>query len=173
MSSLFGLDDDGFRYVLSWLNIGCICMLDIAIGNVDERLLWLHSLHTMDSKAFDEYKHSHSSLRWLISRGARATDIRTKGDKFSSKDRITDQTFTGIGLSCVQNVDTGGADSIQYNSAVRYTCRNREITADTNKIVSVRARRCRHLISIDLSGCDSISDIGILAIAHGCHDLHT
>ena len=54
MSSLFDLSDDGFRHVLSWLDVGCICKLDIAIGNVDERLLWLHSLCTMDSKAIDE-----------------------------------------------------------------------------------------------------------------------
>ena len=70
MSFLLDLSDDGFRYVLSWLDVGCICNLDVAIGNNDERLLWLHRLHTMDSKAVDEYEHGHSSLRWLISRGA-------------------------------------------------------------------------------------------------------
>ena len=75
MSSLFDLDDDGFRHVLCWFDVGCICKLDIAIGNVDERSWWLHSLHTMDSKAVDEYEHNHSSLRWLISRGAGATKI--------------------------------------------------------------------------------------------------
>ena len=75
MASLFDLSDDGFRYVLSWLDVGCICKLDVAIGNVDQRLMWLNSLYTMDSKAIDEYEHSNSSLRWLISRGARATKI--------------------------------------------------------------------------------------------------
>ena len=75
MSSIFALDDDGFRCVLSWLDVGCICKLDIAVCNKDERSLWLRSLHTMDSKAVDEYEHNHSSLRWLISRGARATKI--------------------------------------------------------------------------------------------------
>ena len=111
MSSFFELGDDGFRDVLSWLDVGCICRLDIAVGNVDERLLWLRSLHTMDSKAVDEYGHSHSSLRWLISRGARATAIRIRGINLES-DRITDQSFRGIGLLCALEVDTGGADAI-------------------------------------------------------------
>ena len=58
MSRLFQLGDDSFHYLLSWLDLVCICELDIAIGNNDERLLWLHRLHTMDSKAVDEYERS-------------------------------------------------------------------------------------------------------------------
>ena len=139
MSSLFDLDDDGFRRVLSWLDVGCICKLDVAIGNVDERLLWLRSLQTMDSKAVDEHEHSHSSLRWLISRGAKATEIRTKQTNLKS-DRITDQTFAGIGLLCVHNVDTSNANGIQIHSGARHSLRNREIKADTNKVIAVRPR---------------------------------
>ena len=170
MFSIFELGDDGFREVLSWLDVGCICRLDIAIGNVDERLLWLRSLHTMDSKAVDEYGHSHSSLRWLISRGARATMIRVKGINLES-DRITDQTFEGIGLLCAQNVDNGGGDAIHVHSSIRYSLRNREIKVDTNTVVSVRPWGCHQLTSIDLGGCGSISDIGLSAIAEGCHHL--
>ena len=78
MSRLFQLGDDSFHYLLSWLDLICICELDIAIGNNDERLLWLHSLHTMDSGLVDEYGHTHLSIRWLITRGARATRIRIR-----------------------------------------------------------------------------------------------
>ena len=154
ISSLFDLNEDGFRHVLSWLDVDCICKLDIAIGNADQKLLWLHSLHTMNSKAIDEYAHGHSSMRWLISRGARATEIRTKGTNLES-DRITDQTFAGIGLLCVHNVDTSSANGIQIHSGARYSLRNREIKADTNKVIAVRPRSCRHLISINLAGCGS------------------
>ena len=170
MSSFFELGDDGFRDVLSWLDVGCICMLDIAVGNVDERLLWLRSLQTMDSKAVDEYGHSHSSLRWLISRGARATAIRIRGINLES-DRITDQSIKGIGLICAQKVDTGGADAIHIQSAIRYSLCNREIKVDTNKVVFVRPRGCHQLTSINLSDCRSISDISMSAIAEGCHQL--
>ena len=62
MSLLFKLGDDAFVSFLSWLDIGSICSLDTAVGNRDERLMWLHSLHSIDSKAIDEYKHCHSSL---------------------------------------------------------------------------------------------------------------
>ena len=51
MSRLFELDDDALRSLLSWLDIDSICSLDTAVGNVDERLMWLHSLHSIDSKA--------------------------------------------------------------------------------------------------------------------------
>ena len=78
MSHFFQLGDDSFHYLLSWLDLVCIGRLDTAIGNEVERSLWLHILHMMDSKAFDEYEHSHSSIRWLITRGARATRIRVK-----------------------------------------------------------------------------------------------
>ena len=170
MSSIFELGDDGLRYVLSWLDVGCICRLDIAVGNVDERLLWLRSLHTIDSKALNVHGHSHSSLRWLISRGARATEIRITGINLES-DRITDETFEGIGLLCAQNVGTGGADAIHIRGGARYSLRNREINVDTNKVVSVRPWGCHHLTSINLDWCRSISDIGLSAIAEGCHHL--
>ena len=78
MSRLFQLCENSFHYLISWLDLVCICRLDTAIGNEVERSLWLHRLLMMDSKVVDEYKHSHSSIRWLITRGARATRIRVK-----------------------------------------------------------------------------------------------
>ena len=93
MSLLFKLDDDAFVRLLSWLDIGSICSLDTAVGNKDERLMWLDSLHLIDSKAIARYAHHHSSIRWLIMRGARATSIRVR--RLDSQ--ITDTTFAGVG----------------------------------------------------------------------------
>ena len=59
VSCLFELDNDSFHNLLSWFDLVCICMLDIAIGNIDERFSWLRSLHTMDTKVVNEYEHSH------------------------------------------------------------------------------------------------------------------
>ena len=75
MSHLFELGDNAFVSLLTWLDFGSICSLDTAVGNKDDRLMWLHRLHMMDSKAVDEYKHCHSSIMWLIMRGARATSV--------------------------------------------------------------------------------------------------
>ena len=102
MSSLFQLGVDSFRHLLSWLDIGSICYLDIAVGNVGERLLWLHSLQMMDSQVVDEYEHNHSSIRWLIMRGARITRIRLA--EIEDIGRINDETFRGIGILYVPNM---------------------------------------------------------------------
>ena len=99
MSRLFKLGDDDFRCLLSWLDIRSICCLDIAVGNKDERSIWLHSLHSIDSKAVDDYKHCHASIRWLILirwlvlRGARATSINHDG------------IFAGVGMLFSQNME--------------------------------------------------------------------
>ena len=106
MSRLFKLGDDAFVSLLSWLSVGSICSLDTAVGNVDERLMWLHSMHSIDSKSIDEYKHYHSSIRWLIKRGARATSIRARRSKLTSDRQITDMTFAGVGMLFTQNADS-------------------------------------------------------------------
>ena len=179
MSHLFDLGDDNFHHLLSWLDLVSLCKLDIAIGNVDERLFWLHSLHTMDSEAVDKREHSHSSIRWLIRRGARATRIRIGGTKLG-RNRITDQTFAGVGNLFTSNADiddmnhnlsNGGACTLKNDGTVRYRLRSRYIATETNTVVSVRPWGFHHLTSIDLSNCDGISDIGVSAIAEGCHQL--
>ena len=111
MSRLFQLSDDSFHYLLSWLDLVCICKIDIAIGNEDERSLWLRSLHTMDTKAVDEYKHCHSSIRWLIGRGVRATIIQIRQRYFHKEsDGITDETFAGVGILSTPKADTNDGD---------------------------------------------------------------
>ena len=53
MSRLFELGEDVFVSLLSWLDIRSICSLDTAVGNKDERLMWLQSLHSIDSKSIE------------------------------------------------------------------------------------------------------------------------
>ena len=102
MSRLLSLCDDSLRNLLSWLDLRSICHLDNAIGNVDERLLWLHSLQMMDTQAVDKHQHCHLSIRWLIRSGARTTVIRLS--RLNQKDSITDETFAGIGIHFVPTV---------------------------------------------------------------------
>ena len=180
MSRLFELGDDAFARSLSWLDIGSICSLDTAVGNIVERLMWLHSLHSIDSKAIDLYEHCHSSILWLIMRGARATSIRAR----RSNSQITDVTFAGVGIVSTQNVDSvnqgflrwlgikcdtsNGLDKASYNrtqglsqvtSIVLYDCQRL-----SNIGVSAIAQGCPLLTSINLGYCTSISDIGVSAI---------
>ena len=106
MSCLFKLGDDAFVSVLSWLDIGSICSLDTAVGNIDERLMWLYILNSIDCKAIDQLEHCHLSIRWFIMRGARATSIRAMRSDLTSDHQITDMTFAGVGALCTQNVDS-------------------------------------------------------------------
>ena len=114
MSRLFKLGERAFVSLLSWLDIGSICSLDTAVGNKDERLMWLRSLHSIDSKAFDEYEHCHLSIMWLIMRGARATSIRATRSNLTSDRQITDMTFAGVGILCTQNVDSANQGFLSW-----------------------------------------------------------
>lgn len=175
MSCLFRLGDDGLRYLISWLDFASIGYLDIAVGNVAERLLWLHSLLTIDTKAIDEYRHSHASIRWMIMRGTRTTIIRVKdrSDTVIGRqgDDITDETFADLGLLYSEGADTLGFGSTISESILRLKLRNSDIGNFENYLSSnmtIRSWSCSHLTLIHLRGCLRISDFGLSAIAQGC-----
>ena len=165
MSCLFQLGDGVFLYLLSWLDIDSIRTLDIAIGNAEERLLWLRSLHMIDSKAIDEYEHCHSSIRWLIMRGARVTRIRAKNLRYGSNQKITDQTIIGVDILPARNVNL--VDGI-FLSSSQINC---ETTNDVGVGVPVKKQLNSQLTAIDLSECMRITDAGVLAIAQNCPHL--
>ena len=173
MAQLFILDDDDFRCLLSWLDIDSICCLDIAVGNKNERSIWLRSLHSIDSKRIDEYNHCHNSIRWLITRGARATKIR-------SDRRITDQTFAGVGKVPLQGFPQLTAIDFSRNFSIMETI-DRLLDGifsddadgwsdvDVSDIcLSAIAQGCPQLTAINLDSCTAVTDAGISAIAQGC-----
>ena len=45
MSRLFELGEDSFHHLLSWLDLVCLCKLDIAIGNEDEIIVAAQLAH--------------------------------------------------------------------------------------------------------------------------------
>ena len=167
MSRLFKLGDDAFRSLLSWLDIGSICSLDTAVGNKDERLRWLHSLHSIDSMAIDDYEHYHSSIIWLIMRGARATSIRARRSNLTSDRQITDMTFAGVGILFTQNVDSVNKGFLSLLGK-RTNC---DTSDGSDKAEFIGTQGWSRLTSIDLGGCWRISDVGVSAIAQGCPQL--
>ena len=165
MSHLFELGDDNFCCLLNWLDIGSICSLDIAVGNEDERSMWLHSLHSIDSASVDKYEHCHSSIRWLIMRGARATIIRARRSDRTLDNQITDETFAGVGVLFTENMDLinrgfSGLSGTNFNAS-----------NGLDRAIFVRKQSWSPLTLIDLSNCRSISDAGVSAIAQGCPQL--
>ena len=144
MSCLFKLGDDAFVNLLNWLDVGSICSLDTAVGNKDERLMWLHSLHSMDSKAIDEHEHCHSSVMWLIKRGARATSIRARRSNLTSDRQITDMTFAGVGILCTHNVNSVDQGFLSWLGM------NCDTSNGLNKAVFIRTQGLSQVTSIDL-----------------------
>ena len=183
MSRLLRLGGDSLNSLLSWLDLRSICYLDIAVGNVDERLLWLHSLQTIDSQAVEEYEHVHASIRWLIIRGARTSRIRVRRFQNGS-DIITDETFAGMGNLSVYVVRSKKLAIVQRNVLRRIFCfnlRRREITTTNgpDTIISVGVPGCPHLKHIDIPGPDDMScsdrvtDIGLSSIVQACPHLES
>ena len=194
MSCLFQLGDDGFRSVLSWLDFASICYLDIAVGNKAERLLWLHSLHTIDSAAIDGYEHCHSSIRWLITRGARTTRIQVRRIVTTSQgeknDTINDLTFASVDFicawmanylnkGCVLNTDETETETPKSSgkilesdlSSASSKCRG--VTNSAECSVPIRIQGCLYMTSvtsIDLYNCN-VSDIRMSTIAQSCPQL--
>ena len=183
MSRLFQLHDDVFRRLFSWLDFCSLRFFDIAVGNVDERLFWLHSLHTIDSKAVDEYGHCHSSIRWLIKRGARTSTIRVRRNMLNSN-QITDLTFAGVGVLSARNENFDVGDFLFNAGGVATSIGGIEMATKVsgaiprncgfaNDAVIGVSNVCPNLTSIDLSHCEYLSDTGVSAIAQGCPHLTT
>ena len=144
MSRLFQLGDDLFVSLLSWLDINSICSLDTAVGNLVERLIWLRSLNSIDSKVIDDYQHCHSSIKWLIMRGARATSIRARRSNRTSDRQITDMTFAGMGILFTQNVDSVNQGLFSW---LGIKC---DTSIDLDKAVFIRTQGLSQVASIDL-----------------------
>ena len=106
--------------------------------------MWLHSLHSIVSKAIDEYEHCHSSVMWLIKRGARATSIRARRSNLTSDRQITDMTFAGVGILCTHNVNSVDQGFLSWLGM------NCDTSNGLNKAVFIRTQGLSQVTSIDL-----------------------
>ena len=141
----------------------------------------------MDNKAINKYEHCHSSIRWLIRRGARTTSIRNRKNPFRCD--INDDTFLGLDLTSRQSLDpricnsvadTGEVKLQAGGTGIRGSSLNDQLSVIlsgcrrlTDVGVSAIARGCPYLTTIVLNSCSSITDMGISAIAQGCPHLST
>lgn len=94
--------DDIFTYFLSeWIDFHSVGRLDIAVTG-DDGALWLKPLRVIHLFKTEDYKHTHSSMRWLIMRHVRISSIQIS--VFTGTDEITDLTFKGINIHCLQSL---------------------------------------------------------------------
>jgi hypothetical protein len=119
-------------------------LLDNAVSSVRARKQWLNLLKSVISKAIDGWHHSHSSIKWVIMRDIHVTQILVN---LKHRSEISDITFEDVNVN-------GSQTSCDEAAKVVSTF----LTWDEPK----------YLVSIDLSGCRRITDIGLSALGHGC-----
>ena len=148
--SLFRVGDDWLRLISEWLEAHVLGLLDVAISNEAGRASWLKSLRSIQFGFLDNFYQNHSSIRWLILRGANLSSIKVKE---STAWAITSKTFEGICMPSLRNLNLGSCD---------------ELTDDT---LAAIALGCSQLLSIKLRNCIKITDKGIRALSSGCRQL--
>ena len=162
-------------FLCTWLNVESLGVLDIALSSHSARKPWLIILKSISCQAIDVWRHSHSSMIWMMLRGLHVTQVLVDHDH---QDGVSDETFVAVGITCggiSHDYDVKG-DSIwsiweerKYLLSIDLSC----CQNITDVGVSALGDGCDQLHTIDLSGCDSITDMGVSALGRGCGQLHT
>jgi hypothetical protein len=111
-----------------WLNVQSFGLLDMAVSSYGARQQWLIILKSITCQAIDVLRHSHSSIRWVITRCIPVKQILIR----KQLGAISDRTFEAVNIhgsrtSCVEVVKGDSMLSIWEES--------------------------KYLLTIDLSGC--------------------
>ena len=133
----------------TWLNVESLGVLDIAVSSHGARKPWLIILKSISCHAIDVWRHSHSSMIWMMLRGIHVTQVLVDHDH---KDSVSDVTFVAVGITC------GGM-----------TCVDK---LKSDSIWSIWEER-KNLLTINLDGCRGITDISVSALGRGCGQLQT
>ena len=151
--------------------------IDMAVSNHSAREPWLNALKASTSQAVNEWHHSHFSMKWVMMRCIRITQVLAKQDKCV---KLSDGTFTLEAVdanvlrsvSCddmVNNSDMIIWEGCRYLQSINLS----RCLGITDIGVSALGHGCGQLQSIDLSSCTSITDIGVSALGHGCGQLQS
>ena len=172
VSHLRWLNNDWLFPLLSnLLDLGDLAVLDIAISNPDERKLWHSCLQQLEPRLLDDWLHSHHSIRWILKRKLRPTEIRILA---GSRHQITSSTFQGADMPSLTSIDLSGCVNLGdsgieaiLNCCLDQACRP---SHDDDIVIGVETKGCRQLRNLNLSSCE-VSDIGLVAISKGCPNL--
>ena len=75
--------------------------LDMAASNHSAREQWLSALKSSASQAVDEWHHSHISMKWVIMRCIRITQVHVKYEKCF---KLSDSTLEAIDIDLLRTV---------------------------------------------------------------------
>lgn len=95
--------------VAEWLEIPSLSKLDVAISSKEGRIVWRQALgEVKGNNSVELWKHSHSSIRWLIRRKICVTSISLPS--FSS---IRESTFRGIDMKTLKYFHVADEDTFE------------------------------------------------------------
>jgi hypothetical protein len=119
--------------------------------------------------------HSHSSMRWLISR-----DLRTSSIMMSDQycDQITDLTFESMNIPGLERISLDSCYNVTYD-IIRAVLRGCPLLVEislaycnhrgmTDAIPLELGLWCPQLRSISLEGCIWLTDVGVSSLSRGC-----
>jgi F-box and leucine-rich repeat protein 2/20 len=175
--NLLHLSDDLLIFFLSsWLDVRSLGLLDIAVANRNNRLLWQKCLSATNASVFDDWRYNHSSISWLIQRRISATKIQIN---YRNGMKVSDATFDGIHIpllrsiylsNCTGMTDRGVLTIVKGCSHLQLIDLTRCISV-TDRAVAALSQRCPKLQSINLTRCPLITDVSLRNIAKGCVQL--
>jgi hypothetical protein len=147
-----------------------LCLLDTAVSNHSFRELLLNMLRSHSFTTVNDWCHSHLSIRWVIKRSIRVTQILVNP---AQQNTISDRTLQSTDIISVQFVSSDD----EPNSSMLFTWGESKYIRTlhlggcegiTDIGVSALCHGCGQLQTIYLSGCEGISDKGVSALGHGC-----
>jgi hypothetical protein len=159
-----------------WLDAQSLSNLDMAVSSHSARKQWLIILKSITCKAINEWRHSYSSMMWVIKRKVRVTRILVNA---THRDSVSDLTFEAVSIQC----DPTSCDCVKVKGdydSILLTWEERKYlqSIDVSKCwditdigLSALGLGCGQLQTINLSDCRSITDIGLSALGHGCGQL--
>jgi hypothetical protein len=79
-----------------WLSMETLGVLDIAVSSCSARKPWLNVLKSIKCQAIDVWRHSHSSMRWVMMRSIHVAQV-IADHKYDN--RLSDHTFVAVGIN--------------------------------------------------------------------------
>jgi hypothetical protein len=162
MMNLFLVSNYNVAAIISFLDVQSLCALDSALCNREYREVFLQSIREIkahEHKSLDGWLYSISALKWIISRGYSPRNLLI----------TTDSQYllsSGIDFSVLESI---GLQKSKFFSKTMYLPQPRQISdGELNFIYD-----CPLLTSIDLLGCQGITDSSLRLLGQACPQLES
>jgi hypothetical protein len=160
--NLFLLSNYNVASIISFLDVRSLCALDSALCNREYREIFLQSIRELkahEHKSLYGWLYGTSAIKWIISR------------RYSPRNLLitTDSQYllsSAIDFSVLESI---GLQKSKFFSKTIYLPQPKQISdGDLNFIYD-----CPQLTSIDLLGCQGITDFGLRLLGQACPQLES